>query len=242
VANFKLKKIKDEPIGKLIRPIKLYKGFIFPNEIKKNKNFSEWFSSSVRLQCRFQSTKEAVTSYKIFSKSLDKNIIKQYKELSLNDTIDHNKILNGYAAEITGFIYFYKKEYHLCKSKKEEAAIIKKIKNGNINILFVIVKLYKNVDLKKEKGLEEWDYHSTESFELIYPVKQTILLNYILKIESVMPGQSLKSTKQEYIVLSKERKDNLNIIYNSLSFYKIFCLGQHLMKNVNFNTYYSILD
>lgn len=237
---FKIKKIKDEPIGKLVRPAKLYKGYIFPDKIKNTQNFSSWFSPSIKMQCKFQTTKEAKISYKNFLKSFNKDIIKQYQELGLDDSIDENKILNGYTAEITGFIYYYKGEHHLCKSKKEETLILKKSKKmANFNISFAIVRLFKKVDLERKKGLNEWSYHSTESFELIYPIKDVVLLDYILEIEAVEPGDLLKSNKQEYIVLLTEQKKNLNIVFNSLSFYKIFCLGQNLMKNARFNVYYS---
>lgn len=241
MGNFKFKKIKDEPIGKLVRPKKLYKGYIFPNEIKFNQNFSSWFTPNIKLQCKLQTTREAQITYKNFSKSHTKDIVKQFKELNLRDEIDENQILDGYVAEITGFIYYYKGEYHLCKSKKEEIAMIKKSKKiANFNISFLVVKLFNSADLKKEKGLNEWSYHSIESFELIYQTKEVVDLKYILEMKAVVPGTALKTSKQTYIVLLNERKPKLNIIFNSLSLNKLYCLGQNKLKYIKADIFYSI--
>jgi hypothetical protein len=246
VVNFvveiiKYKKVKDEPIGKLVRPIKLYRGYIFPTNIKLNQNFSAWFTNTVKMQCLFQTTAESNCLYKQYTKNSKKDILQQFKEFNFKDTIDNLNILNGYTAEITGFIYYFKQQYHVCRTKKEESAMILKSKRSkNLNISFGIVKFYNKVDLSKKKGLEEWIYHSSESFELIYPIKDLISLDHILKLEFIKPGSSLKTTKQEYIVLNVTQNEKNNIIFHSLSLYNIFCLSQTSIKKIKLNISYTL--
>jgi len=242
VGNIKIKKIKDEPIGKLVRPLRLYRGFIFPMNVKLNENFTSWFTNSIKMQCLFQAPVDLNHSYKQYLKNSKKDFLKQFKELSLEDSINDLNILHGYTAEITGFIYYHNREYHICKTKKEESAMIHKSKrSSNFNISFAIVKLYKNVDLAKKKGLNEWIYHSLESFELIYSIKELVCLDYILNLEAVKPGETLKTRKQEYIVINIEQNKKYNISYRSLSSFNIFCLSQNFIKKMNFNIDYIIV-
>lgn len=237
----KIRKIKDEPIGKLIRPIKLYKGYIYPTNIKEN--FSSWFSQTKKSECLFQTQKDSVMIYKLYTDNLNKNIIEQYKTFNFgNLKQSNNGIVDGYCGVVTGFIYYFNKEYHVCRSEKEQAAMIKKSKkNSNIQVSFLLVKFYRKIDMENKKGLDEWEFHSSESFELIYPVDDIILLEYLLNVENIEPGYSIKSSKGEHIVLETARFENsINIITNSLSDIKITILTKNRIKNLDPSVFYLI--
>lgn len=236
----KFKKIKDEPIGKLVRPIKLYKGYIYPTNTKEN--FSFWFSQTKKTECLFQTQKECLRSYKNFIGDYNKNILSQYKNLKLGNFRHNEKIVDGYCAVITGFIYYFNKNYHLCNNLKEQNSIIKKSKkNSNIKISFLVVKLYKKTDIENKKGLDEWEFHSSESFELIYPADQIISLDYIVELENLKPGYSVKNKRNEHIILETFVNEFAqNVVIHSLSKVVIRILTKRKIRNLNYYIDYVI--
>lgn len=243
-TNIKIKKIKNEPIGKLVRPIKLYKGYVFPTN--SQENFSFWFTQTKKTECLFQTQKDSVAVYKCFLGDFSKNLMNQYKELEFGNLNKHdsNFIINGYCGVVTGFIYYFNKEYHICRSEKEQNAIIKKSKkNSNINISFLTVKLYKKIDLGNKKGLDEWSYHSSESFELIFSVDEVILLDRIIEIEKILAGNSIKTKRGEHIVLSVQRKEKTpNISISSLSDLYVKILTKNNLRELKLNIQFDIID
>lgn len=213
--------MSDKPIGTLVRPMQLYKGFFFPSEEKKN--FASWFTSSKRITCNGQTIKQASERYE--AKTRKSSLVAQFKELSYGDlsSVDSQNdtgiLKDTYVGVVTSFVYYDDGAFHLCDSIEKQNRILRNKKNKyhDYYIAFLGITLHHNINLSSMTGDTEWIYHKKENFQLLYPSHMVYTVEHLARFEGITNEDALVTSRMQYIVLSTETKENKNIVTSSLT-------------------------
>jgi hypothetical protein len=222
VNKITLRQVSDKPIGTLVRPMQLYKGFFFP--LEERKNFTAWFTSSKRISCGSQTMKQAAERYE--AKTRKTTLSNQFKELCYGDlsllTNPNNCggiLKDTYVGVVTSFVYYDDGAFHLCESIEKQNRILRNRKNKyhDYYIAFLGITLYHNIDLSTMTGHTEWSYHSKESFQLLYPSYMIYTIEHLAQFEGITNEDSIITSRKQYIVLAVDTKSNKNIVMSSLT-------------------------
>jgi hypothetical protein len=220
VEKITLRSLSDQPIGMLVRPAQLYKGFIFPHEEKKN--FGSWFTKTKKIKCMYQAYRDANNFYQMFLNNQEKNIIEQFQELKFGNlgTLQETPIQNDcYVGVVTSFVYYHNRSYHICDSiEKQQKLLSKKSKYKDVYIILLGIRLYHGVDLNQQIGITEWKYHALEGFDLLYPSHLVITLQHLINFESIKLENNIVTSRKEYVVIDIAETDPpKNIAASSLT-------------------------